>query len=78
MMVATPGGSESSTPSDYSVISPRPTEDPSSTTNASSPANALAPITRAIQARTRHERSILFIQGRVDEFLKDMSPTDKE
>ncbi|KAI1327802.1 hypothetical protein F5Y16DRAFT_370945 [Xylariaceae sp. FL0255] len=75
----TPGASDFSTPSDFSVFSPPVVRDhPTPTVNTLSPSNAPTPTVRAIQVKTHFDRSKSFIHGHMDEFLKGMSSSDRK
>ncbi|KAJ2985231.1 hypothetical protein NUW58_g5646 [Xylaria curta] len=72
-----PGASDFPTPSDYSVLSPPAIRDHPTPSNAHSPADAPTPTVRAIQAKSHFDRSRLFVQGHIDEFLKGLPSSDK-
>ncbi|KAI1501243.1 hypothetical protein F5X99DRAFT_428544 [Biscogniauxia marginata] len=72
-----PFGDDWPTPSDISVFSPRFVAGGPSPTSAASPANVPTPTTLAIQTKTYNDRAKLLIQGKFDEFLKDMSASEK-
>ncbi|KAI1110727.1 hypothetical protein F5Y14DRAFT_427680 [Nemania sp. NC0429] len=73
----TPGASNFSTPSDYSVFSPPVTRDHPTPSNAHSPADAPTPTVRAIQLRTHRDRSRYLLEGQIDELLNGMPSSDK-
>ncbi|KAI8633005.1 hypothetical protein F5Y19DRAFT_285198 [Xylariaceae sp. FL1651] len=72
-----PNQSDWSTPSEISVFSPHSIRNHPSPAAATSPSDALTPTTRAIQVKTHSDRSRFFIQGNIDDFLKDMSASEK-
>ncbi|KAI0861575.1 hypothetical protein F4860DRAFT_164385 [Xylaria cubensis] len=74
---ATPGNSDFSTPSDYSVLSPPAIRDRPTPTNAASPTDAPNATVRAIQVRTHHDRAKFFVQGDIEQFLKGMPTPEK-
>ncbi|KAK5635682.1 hypothetical protein RRF57_011394 [Xylaria bambusicola] len=74
----TPGASDSSTPSDFSVFTPPAIRDrPTPGANAASPADAPTPTVQAIQRKTHFDRSRSFLQGDFKGFLKGMSSSDR-
>ncbi|GAW12359.1 hypothetical protein ANO14919_017250 [Xylariales sp. No.14919] len=72
-----PGASDFSTPSNFSVFSPPVIRDHPTPGNAASPVNAPTPTTQAISVKTHFDRSRSFIQGDIGEFLGGMSSSDR-
>ncbi|KAI0517505.1 hypothetical protein F5B22DRAFT_108079 [Xylaria bambusicola] len=73
-----PGASDFSTPSDFSVFSPPVIRDhPRPEANAASPTNAPTPTAQAISVKTRIDNSKLLLQGDIRSFLKGMPFSDR-
>jgi hypothetical protein len=75
--MAARAGSDHPTPSDFSVISPLATRDSPSPEDDHLSANAQTPTMRAIQVKTHFDRAKFFVQGQIDEFVKDMLESDE-
>ncbi|KAI1372771.1 hypothetical protein F4677DRAFT_431474 [Hypoxylon crocopeplum] len=67
-----------STPSDISVFSPMQVMNGLSPNNIPSPTNVPSPTTLAVRRKRHTDRARFLIQGRHDDFLKDMPSSDKK